>query len=157
MLPAPDSPGRPCGAPPEPHPPVVPSARLRRVYDGLLTGVPFGVFKVAAGWALFHLASWLGCLVALWGALDIALNLLAVAFPRRLSWCLLSNLGRHLSESWEDRLLALDTFLSFGIVALMIAAHQLAGLPPALAHAWDAAVIGNVMGAGLDRLYRSWG
>lgn len=142
---------------PEPHPEIVPSARIRRAYDALLTGVPFGVFKVGAGWILSLHAGWLGCLVALWGVVDILLNLLAVAIPGHLSWCLLSNLGRRFGEPWEDRLLALDTFLSFGIVALMIATGRLSSLPPILARTWEVAVIGNVMGAGLDRLYRSWG
>lgn len=131
-------------------------ARLRRAYDALLTGIPFGVFKVAAGSTLSEIAPVLGLTFVVWGSLDILLNLLAVAAPGSFSWCLLSNLGRRGGAAWEDRMLAVDTFLSFAIVSTMIGFHLLGGLPPVLSRAWDVAVIANVMGVGLDRLYRSW-
>ena len=132
------------------------SARIRRAYDALLTGIPFGVFKVAAGWTLAEGVPALGAFVAVWGLLDIVLNVLAVFAPAHFSWCLLSNVGRRRGPAWEERFLAVDTFLSFAIVATMIGLHLLADLPPALSHAWDVAVIGNVLGVGLDRMYRSW-
>lgn len=132
------------------------SARVRRAYDALLTGIPFGVFKVAAGWTLAEGLPAVGAFVAVWGLLDIALNLLAVLAPGRFSWCVLSNLGRRRGPAWEDRFLAVDTFLSFAIVASMIGLHLLADLPPVLSQAWDVAVIGNVLGVGLDRMYRCW-
>lgn len=134
----------------------LPAARLRRAYDALLTGVPFGIFKVGAGWCLGLAFPLLGVMVMLWGALDIVLNLLAVAVPGQFSYCLLSNLGRRRGEACEDRLLALDTFLSFGIVATLIGFKLLPSLPPALGLAYDFSVIANVLGAGLDRLYRAW-
>ena len=132
------------------------AARMRRAYDALLTGVPFGVFKVAAGWTLAEGLPALGAFVAVWGLLDIALNLLAVLAPAHFSWCVLSNLGRHLGPRWEDRLLALDTFIAFAIVSTMIGFRLLSGLPSVLGRVWDVAVICNVMGVGVDRLYRSW-
>lgn len=134
----------------------LPAARLRRAYDALLTGVPFGIFKVAAGWCLGLQAPLLGVMVMIWGALDILLNVLAIAAPGQVSYCLLSNLGRRHGEVWEDRLLAVDTFLSFVIVATLIGFRLLPSLPPMLWAAYDASVIANVLGAGLDRLYRAW-
>lgn len=134
----------------------LPAARMRRAYDALLTGVPFGIFKVAAGWTLGIHVPVLGVLVILWGAVDILLNVLAIAAPGQISYCLLSNLGRRRGEIWEDRGLALDTFLSFAIVATLIGFQLLPSLPQMLWAAYDASVIANVLGAGLDRLYRAW-
>lgn len=130
------------------------ATNFRRLYDALLTGVPFGIFKMAAGWTLAnHGAGYLGVLVMAWGGMDILLNVLTMAAPDHVSWCLLSNVGRLVDG--EERFLALDTFLSFAIVAAMIGFHLLPELPPALVRAWDLAVIGNVMGVGVDRLYRA--
>jgi|LSQX01.1.fsa_nt_gb multisubunit Na+/H+ antiporter MnhF subunit len=130
--------------------------RIRRAYDAVLTGIPFGIFKFGTGWLLGGESPVLGAVVAVWGALDIILNLLAVVFPVHFSWCVLSNLGRHLGPRWEDRLLALDTFIAFAIVSTMIGFRLLSGLPSVLGRVWDVAVICNVMGVGVDRLYRSW-
>ena len=47
-------------------------------------------------------------------------------------------------------------FIAFGIVSTMIGFRLLSGLPPVLGRVWDFAVICNVMGVGVDRLYRSW-
>lgn len=130
--------------------------RVRRAYDAILTGIPFGIFKFGTGWLLSAHHPIPGGIVMVWGALDIVLNGLAVVFPSSFSWCVLSNLGRHLGPRWEDRLLALDTFIAFGIVSTMIGFRLLSGLPPVLGRVWDFAVICNVMGVGVDRLYRSW-
>ena len=44
------------------------SRRRRWMYDALLTGVPFGVFKVGAGWWLgAHGQTLLGGLLMAWG------------------------------------------------------------------------------------------
>lgn len=134
----------------------LPAARMRRAYDALLTGVPFGVFKVAAGWVLGGYVPMLGVMVMIWGGIDILLNLLAIAIPDGVSYCLLSNLGKRRGDIWEDRGLALDMFLSFAIVATLIGFKLLPTLPAPLWAAYDASVIANVLGAGLDRLYRAW-
>lgn len=133
--------------------------RLRRSYDALLTGVPFGIFKVAAGWVLWQAGlPALGVLAVLWGSVDVLLNLLVALVQPHLSYCLLGSVGRWLERrgegaNWEELLLALDTFLSFAIVAAMIGLHLLPTLPPTLGRAWDVAVIFNVLGVGVERLY----
>lgn len=135
------------------------SVSRRRLYDASLVGVPFGIFKVAAGWTMsangLPLA---GQLVMLWGVIDVLLNLAAMVGGRH-AYCLLAMIGRWLDgrrgDHWEERLLALDTFLSFGIVSGMIWFRFLPALPRLLGRTWDLAVIGNVMGVGAERLYNA--
>lgn len=132
----------------------------RRLYDALLTGLPFGVFKIAAGWIIATFGTPLvGWTVVLWGILDLLLNL-AVLTGSGSSYCTLSSLGRALDRRgggrWEERLLALDTFLSFGIVSLMIWLGYIPRLPGGLILAWNLSVVGNVMGVGVERLYHAF-
>ncbi len=132
------------------------SPRLGLVYEAFLTGIPFGVFKTGAGWMLLAVSPVLGLPVMLWGVLDILLNLLTVAAPARFSWCLMSNLGRLVGGPWEERLLALDTLVAFLIVAVSIGFGLSSQLPAPLARTWELAVIGNVLGVGVARVYRAW-
>lgn len=137
---------------------MTPSLR-RRLWDAAMTGVPFGVFKLGLGVYLHgHVAPTLGAVVVVWGVLDVVLNVLAVAAPSRVSFCVLSNVGRLLDArsrqgGWEALLLAVDTLLSFGIVAGMVGLRLLPDLPEALRRAWDAAVVLNVLAAGLERVW----
>lgn len=125
----------------------------RRLWDAALTGVPFGIFKVAFGvWLADHVGHAAGAVVVVWGLLDIALNLAAVAVPR-VSYCLLSNAGRWFGR--EDLLLAIDTLLSFGIVACMVGSGLVRELPDALRRAYDLAVVLNVLAAGLERVWNA--
>lgn len=124
---------------------------VRRLWDAALTGVPFGVFKVALGaWLIDHGPAPLGAAVVGWGVLDIALNLAAVPLPA-VSYCALSNLGRRVGR--EDLLLAIDTFLSFAIVAVMVGLGLVRELPDPLRRAYDLAVVLNVLAAGVERLW----
>lgn len=133
----------------------------RRAWAALLTGVPFGVFKVGGGLiARGDVHASLGLMVALWGAIDIFLNFLSVVVPRAVSPCALSNVGRLLDGRdgggrREMFGLALDTLLSFTIVATVIWFRRLASLPPAMIRVWEVAVIANVMGAGLERVWQA--
>lgn len=135
----------------------------RRLWASVLTGIPFGIFKLATGVYLaaqVHHA--LGLLLIVWGGLDVALNVAAVAWPRRISYCALSNLGRVLERRsashrrWEALGLALDTLLAFTAVAGMIWFRKLGDLPPPLGRLWDLAVVANVLGVGLELLWRTW-
>jgi hypothetical protein len=96
-----------------------------------------------------------------WGALDVLLNLAAILWPRSVGYCLLSNLGRRLGRRaerpmLERRLLAIDTLLSFAIVATMIWFGRIASLPRPMVKLWELAVIANVLGVGIERVWRSW-
>ena len=135
----------------------------RRLWATALTGIPFGIFKLGAGvWLSTEYSYALGVALLVWGALDIALNLIAIPFPKRFSYCLLSNLGRLLERRpatvrpWEAVSLALDTLLAFLIVSAMIWLRLLPELPPVMGRVWDVAVVANIVGVGVERLWRTW-
>jgi hypothetical protein len=131
----------------------------RRLWSAALTGIPFGVFKVGAGWyACAFVNPVFGYIVIAWGVLDVLLNIVSLGWPRSVSYCFLSNIGRRIDvhaggENWEQTLLAVDTFLTFVIVAGMIWFRQLPLLPPVLGRLWDLAVVCNVIGVGAGRLW----
>lgn len=133
----------------------------RRLWAAVLTGIPFGIFKVGAGWYAYAFVNPVfGLVVIAWGTLDILLNVVFVAMPKSVSYCLLSNLGRRIDVhaergNWEQILLAVDTLLTFAIVAGMIWFRQLPLLPGVLGRLWDLAVVCNVIGVGAERLWRA--
>ena len=133
---------------------------LERLASVALVGIPFAVFKVVAGWTVMeHLNGPFGTFIFAWGAMDAVLNFLSLTVPTSVSYCVLSNVGRIIDRPmahhrWENLLLAVDTVLSFGIVAVMIWFGFLRDLPSLLAVTWNAAVVCNVLGAGLSQLWR---
>jgi hypothetical protein len=134
------------------------------------------VFKIGGGLAAAEdVSATVGWLVILWGAIDALLNLGALAWPRRLGYCALSNLGRLADRfaarhalagspsaettgwrRYEQLLLALDTLLAFVIVATMIWFARIAALPPLVRAIWELSVIANILGVGIERVWRSW-
>jgi len=133
----------------------------RRLWAVVLTGVPFGIFKVGGGLAAAEdLHAGIGLAFVAWGALDILLNLLSLVFKEQLAHCLLSNLGRRLDRargttSLEPLLLAIDTLLTFAIVSSMIWLGRIATLPQPLVRIWELAVITNILSVGVERVWRS--
>jgi hypothetical protein len=132
----------------------------RRVWATALTGIPFGIFKLGAGWYLSEVAGVgpLGVLLIGWGALDILLNVLSVPLPRHIAYCALANLGRiadrgRTDPRFERTLLAVDTLLAFLIVATMIWFRLLPELPLVLGRVWDVAVVCNIVGVGVERVW----
>lgn len=141
--------------------------RAWRWWNALFTGIPFGIFKLEAGCylCLYHPAQTLaGSALALLGALDILLNLLACFFPNPFPFCVLSGLGQILDTHSSPRRirfcdlgLALDTLLAFSVVALMIWNGCLPTLVPTFGRSWDVAVVCNVLGVGLARVAEALG
>lgn len=134
----------------------------RRTYDALLTGIPFGTYKLGFGVAVYAVDhTVLGFILIAWGVVDILMNLVGIFVPKRVASCLLAGFGRRLdqarsSEVWEERGLALDTLLSFSIVSTMILVPKLfSQLPAPLVKAWELAVVSNVMGVGVARVYET--
>ncbi|MHC4446042.1 MAG: hypothetical protein ACYTA5_25900 [Planctomycetota bacterium] len=133
----------------------------RRLWAAALTGIPFGVFKVGTGWYVYaSINPVLGSAVVAWGIFDILLNILSVPLPKSVSYCLLSNIGRRIDvhtgrENLEHILLAVDTLLTFVIVAGMIWFRHLSLLPAVLGRLWDLSVVCNVVGVGTERLWRA--
>jgi hypothetical protein len=127
----------------------------------VLTGIPYGVFKIGAGLAAYEdVAPSVGVLVVIWGVIDIGLNLASVPWGRQVSHCLLSNIGRQLDRrrghgGHEQLYLAVDTLLSFAIVATMIWFDRVGSLPTWVVSTWELSVIATVLGAGVERVWRS--
>ena len=132
-----------------------------RLWAVVLTGIPYGVFKIGAGLAAYEdVAPAVGIVVMIWGVIDIVLNLASVPWGRQVSHCLLSNVGRQLDRrlghgGHEQLYLAIDTLLSFAIVATMIWFDRVGGLPELVVSAWELSVIATVLGAGVERVWRS--
>jgi len=134
----------------------------RRLWAALLTGIPFGVFKLGGGLAAQHdIHPLVGLAFLVWGGLDVALNLGAVVWPRAVGYCALSNLGRLLdrrggARGREQLLLAVDTFCAFAVVASMIWTGRIATLPRPMVTVWEVAVIANILAVGVERVWLSW-
>ena len=127
----------------------------------MLTGVPFGIYKIGFGWYEYHHDhEYIGVAAMIWGGIDIGLNLGTLLKRDKLHCCLLANIGHWIDMSrpsrfWEKLLLAVDTTGSFLIVSTMIWLARLPLEPEIMAHTWNIAVISNVLSVGLEQLYRA--
>ncbi|MBX3155328.1 MAG: hypothetical protein KF773_04980 [Deltaproteobacteria bacterium] len=128
---------------------VLPSAEI------LTVGIPFCVFKLVTGLiAIESPFAVLGYVLVALGALDLALNAgnlvaLLVAHRRIGAVCtaelaLRGELG-----------LAVDVFVSFGLVAIVVGFGLIARMPAWALPIWNLAVVLNVLGAGGGRLLAS--
>lgn len=136
----------------------------------LSVGFPFCVFKLAAGaafrarggaWALAGQA-----LIAL-GAVDLVFNAanfagLVLIRRRVLDACFLSFAARSVSGAarksrWtlQDFGNSLDVLISFSLVAYLVGSGRLKELSSPMLGYWNAAVVLNVLGAGLLRFTES--
>ena len=136
----------------------------------LSVGLPFCVFKIAAGAAFRSgggaLAGAGPALLAL-GAVDLLFNganFVGLVLIRRrvLDACFLSFAARRFHgpmrkspRTLQDFGNSLDVLISFTLVAYMVGAGRLRILPPRLLAYWNAAVVLNVLGAGLGRFTES--
>jgi hypothetical protein len=128
------------------------------IIEILTIGLPFCSFKIITG--LLCGAHWLTIL----GLVDLVINLLnlmsLMILKRRLmDACLLSLVIRKIKRPeldvkpmWQDLGNSLDVFLSFSIVAFMIAGNHLKEIPSDHMTVWNLSVILNVLGAGLGRV-----
>lgn len=147
-----------------PSPSQQPSA-FAALSEVITIGFPFCVFKLLVGALLLRLGHTVGgvLLVGL-GGLDTIVNLVnflsLLAMRRRaLSPCTLalvaerSGLFRTFSNDYlRDVGSSLDVLLSFTLVAAMVSFGKIGALAPAEGTTWNAAVVLNVLGAGLSRV-----
>ncbi|MFT3694373.1 MAG: hypothetical protein QM831_14595 [Kofleriaceae bacterium] len=120
---------------------AVPAAEI------LTVGLPFCAFKLLTG----VIAGVPGYALLAWGAIDAVLNLINLAalitVHRRVApVCLLAIPFK------GDIGLAIDVFVSFGFVAIVVGASLLGRLPAWTLPIWNIAVVLNVLGAGVGRL-----
>jgi hypothetical protein len=131
----------------------------------LTVGLPFCVFKAGVGlWALGRGWTGLAAPLLLLAAADALLNAVnlgtLLALRRRVvSACVLSAVTSRWSpfprstHGWlVDFGNALDVALSFALVAGMVGSGVLGEFPAPWLRAWNAAVVLNVLGAGLGRM-----
>lgn len=129
---------------------VIPAAEI------LTVGLPFCVFKLSAGALALGTASLapLGYALLALGVMDALLNLVNLAalviMRRRVSAVCLAEIV--LRRRGPDLGLAVDVFISFGIVAVVIACGLLTRVPAWALPIWNLAVVLNVLGAGVGRL-----
>jgi hypothetical protein len=139
-------------------------ARLLELVEIVTIGLPFCAFKLIVGLHLVATLTPAGWLLVALGLLDVGfnlVNLLTVAAQgrRRLPVCATQAAMLLTGDTARARDVgsALDTLLSFTLVATMIAASRLALLAPSELASWNLAVILNVLGAGVLRLFNALG
>lgn len=144
----------------------LPRPRTTEFIEIVTVGLPFCAFKLISGAYLVTRTSYavMGWALIALGLADAAFNVLnaaTVAFTsrRRLPVCSVQAATLLLTESPRaaDIGTALDTLLSFSLVASMIAGSALPALTPSFATAWNVAVILNVLGAGALRVFSALG
>lgn len=152
-------------------------AHSSRWWHAILTGLPYGVYKMGTGWYLWAIAGhdW-GWILIGWGLLDFSTNLFSAFWSRSIPYCLLSALGYYLDRHlywqrrrssraqddrppaaerpfrWEELALGVDALFSFSLVSWMIWNGNIPKIQPAFRRAWDVAVISNVLAVGLSRI-----
>lgn len=113
-------------------------------------GLPFCVFKLLTGWILVDPVAPLGYALLALGAVDAVLNMVnlvaLLAAQRRAGPVCVAELA------FRDLGLAVDVFVSFGLVAIVIGAGWLSRAPAWAVPLWNIAVVLNVLGAGTGRL-----
>ena len=118
-------------------------------------GLPFCAFKLVTGTiALPTALAPLGYALLALGTIDLLLNLsnlvTLVAAHRRLTGACLVEI---VLRDRHDLALALDVFLSFSLVAAVVGFGLIASIPAWAMPIWSCAVVLNVLGAGIGRLF----
>jgi hypothetical protein len=133
---------------------------LRSLLEILTLGFPFCVFKLATGF--YFEQYWL----ILLGLIDLSLNLinffsLLIKNKRIFDACSMSLVVRFFIKpnpanlnQWKELGNSIDVLFSFLIVAFVVGFNHTGKLGIFLPY-WNAAVVLNVLGAGLDRLFAS--
>jgi len=120
-------------------------------------GIPFCAFKLLTGAiALGSPAAGLGYVLVGLGAIDLVLNTInlvtLLTMRRRVSAVCLTEVVLAGGRGDASLGLAIDVFVSFGLVAVVVGASLLSRLSPWQLMVWNIAVVLNVLGAGIARL-----
>lgn len=138
------------------------------VLEVVTTGFPFCVFKATVGTHLLDRGATIpGAILLALGAIDLAINVanllaLGVVRHRVTNACTLSAVSKRLRlfPGTANRYLvdfgnSLDVLLSCSLVAFMVGLGRIGTMPPLHIAVWNAAVVLNVLGAGLSRVEAS--
>ena len=124
----------------------------------LTVGLPFCAFKLLTGDIAAHGGSFapLGYALLALGLVDLVLNTVnlvaLVTLRRRLGSVCLAELAMRTFGRRAEVGLAIDVFVSFGLVACVVGFGLIARIPPWALPIWNTAVVLNVLGAGVGRL-----
>ena len=129
---------------------------LLALLELVTVGLPFCAFKILTGVIAVQWSPAGYALIAL-GIIDLVLNtvnlIALVALRRRIgSVCLVELVLRRFARRAEVGL-AIDVFVSFALVALVVGLGWIALIPAAVLPLWNLAVVLNVLGAGVGRLF----
>lgn len=128
----------------------------------LVVGLPFSVFKLLAGLTVLRMPTLfaLGVVLLGLGALDLAFNVMnlgsfVVRRRRATDVCVIDFVVRRLDRKAPqgDLGVALDVFVSFGLVAAVVGLGLIPRMPAWAVPIWNVAVVLNVLGAGIGRLF----
>lgn len=125
-------------------------------FQALTIGVPFCVFKLLFGALCLRVGEMqpsqgliaLGWLVILWAAVDLLMNLARVAFHQRsqpspIEYCTIAQAGRIFHR--PRLFLAIDTFISFSIICLVLWSGWILYLSRWESYLWYAATTLNLL------------
>ena len=144
-------------------------------FEILTVGIPFCIFKYLTAfyilntykngsfvWASFSILFCLAVIDLIFNVFNLfslilkQRRFLPICFLTFLSEKILINFGKS-PENYVEFGSALDALLSFLLVTLMIVDGAISRLLPWEYILWSGAVVLNVLGAGLGRLWQAWG
>lgn len=136
------------------------SPRWVSLFEVITVGLPFCAFKLLTGLALYPTLPALAIALLVLGSCDLLFNLgnllsLLVRGERKVSICTFDAIAQRAGARPQDLGIALDVFVSFVIVAVVIGAGLLKRFSAEELLAWNVSVILNVLGAGVSRLLSS--
>lgn len=130
-----------------------------KLWAVLMTGLPYAVFKLGAGWYLQSAGHRVfGWPLVVWGVFDIFDNLAALVRLHPRAYCLLAAIGHWLDRGrqpprYQNLFLGIDTLATLLIVSAMIWFGAIPKLPAGLLLVWNVAVVANITGVGLQRVW----
>jgi hypothetical protein len=130
------------------------------VFLALTIGIPFSTFKI-----LFGVLAWRnglpvpGVALMIWGAGDLTMNGARVVQgllrgKPATEFCLLAQLGKGLGLA--PILLAMDTFISFSIICIVLWSGWIAQLTLPESVAWLSATTVNLLSVALTQIWVEW-
>jgi hypothetical protein len=126
-------------------------------------GIPFCIFKLLFGISAVRmgaqdnlLLTLFGWLVIFWATTDLLMNIGRSAFdllhrPAHFEYCTIAQIGRILHKPMV--FLAIDTFLTLGIICIMLWSGWIATLTPFESVLWYSATTMNLISLSLVSLY----
>ncbi|MFB3765473.1 MAG: hypothetical protein ACE14P_09525 [Methanotrichaceae archaeon] len=130
-------------------------------FQALTIGLPFCIFKLLLGLLIIrtgieNIQVLFGWLVIFWASADLLMNLMRALlhFAGRespIEYCTIAQLGRLFRR--PRFFLAIDTFLSFSIISLVLWSGWIKLLSPFESYLWYAATTLNLMGVSVVNLW----